>query len=392
MTLALALFAAGACRIETPDKGDLSAAPGAAVRIAVLSERQGPHAAEGQGIVNAALLAAERAGAVRGHPIEVTVHDGGCDPAASLATVAELASDPRLVGIVGPICSAACVAVAGTLDKAAVAMVSPRCTDIAVTRQGYNVVFRTAWTDALEAAATAKLAWEHLKVRKVFVVNDGTVYSRGLRDAFRLFFGKENLAGNEEALIGSEDYGPVIRAITKSRAGMVYYAGFAEDAARFVRQLRAAGVALPVAVPDAAKDAGLFIEAAGGAAEGVYVTEVQLERDERERLFVADYRKRWGAEPPAFAAEAYDATRALIEAIATAGSAGGGRLVADRRDLVDAVKETDLRGATGRLQFLRNGDRAEGAAVRVLRVEGGHFVPDRVIRLDEKRTRSASPP
>lgn len=372
-----------ACGAGIPDKGRIEAGPGEPLRVGVVTELSGPLAAEGQGIAQGARLAAEQFRSVRGHAVAIELVDGGCDAGEAEAAVTPLLPDPQVVGVVGPVCSPGCLAAAAVLHTPAVAMVTPRCTDIAVTHQGYGNVFRTAWTDAAEAVGAVEFATDHLRVRRVFLISDGTVYGRNMRDVFKLFFGKSKLAGNEQVLTGTEDYGPVVRAIEKSSAGMVYYAGFAEDAARFVAQLRAAGVTLPVMAPDAVKDEQAFIAAAGGAAEGVYVSEAVPERGRTYDAFAAAYRRQFGADPGPYAGEGYDAMMVLLRAVERTARRRGDRLVVDRRALFASLVQTDLRGATGRIRFRLNGDRIEGVAVRVLRVRDGRFVEDAVIHFDD---------
>jgi branched-chain amino acid transport system substrate-binding protein len=371
-----------ACGGRLPDKGRIVAAQGEPLVLGVAASLSGPLKEEGKGIVNAARLAVERHGAVRGHPVEIAVVDDQCDADATESVVGRLVATPRFVGLVGPSCSAGCVAAERVLDEQALVMVTPRCTDISVTRQGFEGVFRTSRTDAVEVVVGADFASNHLGATRVFIVHDGTAYGRGVRDIFRLVFGKDNLAGNEEAVTGSEDYGPVVRAIKKSSARMVYYAGFAEDAARFVRQLREAGVQLPVMAPDAVKNVGSFVAAAGAAGEGVYITEAEADPGPGYGEFAAGYRARFGSDPTPWAAEAYDAAVIVLRAVERTGRLTDGRLSIDRRALREAVPRTDLSGASGRIRYRSNGDRKEGAVVRVYRVTGGRFVEQAAIRPD----------
>jgi branched-chain amino acid transport system substrate-binding protein len=366
-----------------PEKGRVEAGPGESLTLGIAAALSGPLIPEGQGIANAVTLAVEQHGPLDGHPIALETVDDGCDAAMSEAAATRLAALPRIIGVVGPTCSAGCVAAESPLDRRAVTMVSPRCTDIAVTRQGYEGVFRTAWTDAYDAVATSKFAQKTLDVSRVFMVNDGTIYARNLRDVFKLFFGKDNLAGNEEALTGSDDYGPVVRAIRKSTAGMVYYAGFPEDAVRFIHQLRAANITLPVVLPDAMLEDPVFASSLADVPGDVYVTRYVQQRGDNYDTFAGAYRRRFGAEPATYAAEAYDAALALLDAAGRIAHNDGGHLTLDHRAMWDAMRRTDIRdGAAGRIRFRINGDRLEDAMVRVLRVRDGALVEATSIKLD----------
>ena len=381
LTLLVGVLVCGCARL--PETGAVEVGGDESLYVGVATELTGPLAREGRSIANGAVLAAERFGSAYGHRVEVDVADGGCETQEAEETVSRFLQAPRLVGVIGPVCSAGCVAAVGVLKRPDVPMVTPRCTDIAVTRQGYGGVFRTVWSDGAEAAGASEFAKDHLRIRRAFVVNDGTVYARGMREAFKAFFGKGRLVGNYEALTGSEDYGPVIRSIQKSNAGMVYYAGFADDAARFVSQLRAAGVTLPVFVPDAVKDEQAFVAAAGETAEGVYVTEVVPETGRSYADFARAYYERWGEPPGPYAAEGYDAMMVLLQAVEETARQRRGRLRIDRSDLIGSLARTDIKGVSGRIRYRPGGDRIDGASVRVLQVRGGRFVEQKVIEFDD---------
>jgi branched-chain amino acid transport system substrate-binding protein len=364
---------------ELPDKGHAQARPGEPLVLGVAAALSGPLAAEGEAIVNGARLATERFGAIRGHPVQVEVVDDGCAAAQSEAAAMQLSGDPRLIGIVGPSCSPGCVAAARALDQPSIVLITPRCTDIAVTRQGFGHIFRTSRTDALELVAAAEFLDQRLKVRRVFLVHDGTLYGRNLRDVFKLIWGKDNLAGNVEALTGTEDYGPVVRSIRNSNAGAVYYAGFAEDAVRFIAQLRAVGVQLPVVGPDTLKIDGGIAHAGTPAVEGVYMTEAEPLKGRGSDEFLAAYRARYGNDPGPSAAEAYDAALVLLTAARRVARAAGDTVLLDRRDLLAAVAKTDLDGISGRVRFRENGDRRNSVLVRIYRVEHGRYTEQAVL-------------
>jgi branched-chain amino acid transport system substrate-binding protein len=379
---AILAVALSGCAAELPDKGRIELPAGQPVRVGVVTELDGPLAGEGAAIANSVMLAAAEIGTLRGRPLEVVLRGGGCDPAQAASTVDDLARDPLLLGIIGPICSPACVAAIGAVDQRAVALISPRCTDVAVTRQAYGGIFRTVWNDGAHAIGAVEFVDDELDLDRAFIVHDGTIYGRNMRDLFKQFFGKDRLAGTEEALVGSEDYGPAVRAIAKSSAQIVFYAGFAEDAARFMTQLRAAGVTIPVIAPDTLRNEA-FVTLAGDAAEGTYVVEAIAERAPRYAEFAAAYRSRFGTEPGPYAGEAYDALYVLVEAADAAARRRGERLVIDRRDFLREIVTTDMKGVTGRIRFRLIGDRIEGVSVRVLRVERGRFVEQQIIEFED---------
>lgn len=372
-----------------PDKGRIEAGPGEPLRIGVMTVTDGPLADEGQGVVNAARLAVEQQGAVAGHPVTVEVTGGGADAREAETAASRLAAMRGMVGVVGPLSSPACVMAENVFEGAYVAMVTPRCSAVAVTRQGYGGVFRTGRTDAIEAVAAAKFARTALNADRVFLVNDGTVYGRTMRDVLKLF-GKVDIAGNVEAQAGSADEAKALRRLKASSAEAVFYAGAPDAVAGFVRALRAAGLTLPLLTGAAAADAASLISTSTEPDVNVYVAQAAPD-GEADAGFVAAYQARFGAPPPPSAAEAYDAATVLLRAAVEQARGQDGRpLALDRRAYLTAVAKTDLTGVSGRIRFHPNGDRRDSGVVRLLRVEGGQVALQAVIQpSDDSEQRSA---
>ena len=369
VTLITVLVLVSACAAPLPERGKVTIEGQERFVVAVVTARALP-GGEGEGVVRAARMAMEDEAGRLGVPLELTEVDDNCDPARAAALAEELAQQPRLIGIVGPLCSGSCVAVQNRLVRRAIPLVTPRCTDVAVTRQGSDAVFRTGWTDAYDAVAASRYAKRRLKAERVFLVHEATIYGRGLRDVFKLFFGKDNLAGVEELPSDADDYGPAVRAIRKSDAEAVYFAGFTDNAVGLAQQLRAAGVTLPLLLPDAAGGPDLT-EAAAGLDGTILVTEVEPATERSPGVFSGRYQQRFGTEPPPYAAEAYDAMLSLLTATSKAWSKDGNRREVDRRALIDRMHRVDAWGVTGRIRFRLNGDRLEETAVRVWQISGG---------------------
>jgi branched-chain amino acid transport system substrate-binding protein len=86
------------------------------------------------------------------------------------------------------------------------------------------------------------------------------------------------------------------------------------------------------------------------------------------RHFVTEFRRRFGMEPSALAAQAYDSVGIFLEAIKLAGTL-------DRRAVRDAVNRIVYPGITGRTTFDAQGDADKVFQMVVIR--DGNFVPFR---------------
>jgi len=130
--------------------------------------------------------------------------------------------------------------------------------------------------------------------------------------------------------------------------------------------LRAAGYRGYLAGPGPL-DSPAFVAAAGAAADGVLVADYRAGADGRvaAERFAAEYRRRFGVEPDASAAAAYDAARVLIETLRRAGKDAAYQLFPPGQPVA---------GVTGEIGFDASGNRT--GAPQVLISREGRFVPN----------------
>jgi branched-chain amino acid transport system substrate-binding protein len=121
-----------------------------------------------------------------------------------------------------------------------------------------------------------------------------------------------------------------------------------------------------------------FLEAAGDAAEGMYVSGPDLGfGNQIYDDFLAAYQEKYGTEPTApFHAHAFDATNMILDAIeAVAVEGSDGTLLIGRQALRDALFATSgMAGITGTITCDEYGDCAD-PKIAVSQVQGADFVP-----------------
>lgn len=377
LTLAVALIAA--CGEDEPLGPRVSLERGEPVRIGVAVPQTGPRAGLGEPIVRAVQLALEGI-TVGGRNVALVVVDTACTREGGLEAARSLI-ERRVVAVVGPACSSAVAAAQPVFEAAGVPHISPSATAIALTRppgrEPYATFSRVTYSDAAEGGALAQLARERFGATNAYVVAVEGAYGEVLRDEFVGGFGSELIATASFAT-GTTDFTSTVRRIVESAPDVVLFAGLFEEAAAFVEALRAAGVTAPVLAPDGVRTTR-FVDLAGTAAEGTIVA-VPAPRREGEALevFTAGMDERFGegAAEAAFAVEAYDAARVLIEALRSTATPLDGDLVIDLEALAVAVRAVVIEGAGGRVAFDGRGENiGEGTPVTFQIVEGGLFMP-----------------
>lgn len=376
LALALALLLAACGETTTEPFGTLSVPAGEPLVIGLSLDQHGARAGDARTIERAVRLAVEQFEQDRALPLRIEIRDDGCDPRRAYAVAEEFATVPGIAGVIGPMCSGACVEAARAYDEAKLLMLTPSCTGHTVVNQGLETVYRVAWSGDLGPVYGARYAAGELKARRVYAVNDYTFYGKTQRDAFKTQL--EDRGGDliaDEILDGAEwDFTSLVADIKAARPDLIFYGGYLPAGRFLIQQLRYAGVTAPVMVGDALRDAAGFIGTADGAAEGVYVLDAEPLHGKNWDAFARAYRERWDEEPGAFGGQGYDAARVLLRALEKTVQRDGRGYRVDREKLRDKVGRTDMQGATGRVRFFPNGERVAGGVPVVLQVENGVFV------------------
>ncbi|UGQ10113.1 branched-chain amino acid ABC transporter substrate-binding protein [Yinghuangia sp. ASG 101] len=284
-----------------------------------------------------------------------------------------LIDDGDVVAVVGPVGSASVRASGRLYAEAGLAAVSPSATSPGLTDpgNGFTSLLRAVPSDAVQGAGIASYYAGALGLRSVVVVDDATEYGAGLADAVEAGLGRAGVGVVAvSAPKGSGDFGPALAAVRGSGAEGLVYAGDAEDAALFARDLRQAGVTVPVIAGDRVKEAR-FVEAAGDAAENWLVACpcADLAADAAARAFVAEHTAKFKTEPGAYAAEAYDVANMVIEEIGRLDAAGA-RVT--REAVLSGLRKGSYRGLARSYAFGAGGEFA-GEALRLYQVRSGRI-------------------
>ena len=355
-----------------------SPAPTGVVKIGAVAPLTGSIAKMGQEVANSVKLAAEHwnaKGGVLGSRIEVVEGDDQGNPQQGVTVAEKLAADPAILGVVYGITSVTCIPASEVFEKVDLVMVSPGCTNVRVTDRRLKVVNRTCARDDSQAPAGAIFMFEDLKMKKVAVLDDGTAGPRGAADEFEKKAKSLGMAVTRAVIkAGDKDFRAILGTLPKDING-IYASIWAPEAALIAKQRKEVGLNVPMVGPDGQFEPIDYIQAAGGAAEGNYVSFVGP--DVRQIPEAAQYVKDFEAKYGAFASYgplAYEAANIIIDGIRRAGKA-------DRAAVRDAVRNTkDFKGILGvPITFDDKGDVA-GGLIWMYQVKGDKFVQVKVIK------------
>jgi branched-chain amino acid transport system substrate-binding protein len=305
------------------------------------------------------------AGGVRGRPIEIRWTDDGATAHDAIAAAQLLVADRTVLGVIGHMNSDAMLSAARIYDGHLVA-VSPAATSPDIT--GISPwIFRVITSDSVNGATLAHFAVDGLKARQAAVLYENDAYGRGLARAFRARFNGTISLSTPIDGNATKGYEPYVTTLARLHPDVVFVAGLTASGTAILREAKRQHLTAAFI----GGDGWTGINADTADAEDVYVATPFVNSDARAdvRRFVTAFEARYHTMPEEDAALAYDATRMLAAAIATAGP--------ERRAVRDYLHALDAShayvGVTGAYHFLRTGDPADHPFV-IARVHRGALV------------------
>jgi branched-chain amino acid transport system substrate-binding protein len=303
--------------------------------------------------------------------IELVEFDTEGEPSKAAPVANQIAANQDFVGVIGGAFSGETRQTKKTYDEAGVTMVSASATATDLTTKDQAKVFhRVVGYDEVQGAAVSRYVKNVLKATKAFVVDDSTTYGGPLADKVKADLGSA-VASFDKVQEKQTDFAATVSKIRTTAPDVVVYAGYANEAGPFLKQLRSAGVTAKFVGTDGLYGAD-FPAAAGPQAEGAIVTCPCLPAEKAKGSFAADFEKKFGTAPGAYAAEGFDAMNVFLDALKAGKST--------RKDVLDFVNSYDKAGITKTIKFDSKGDVAESnVVIWTYVIKGGKLVADQEI-------------
>jgi branched-chain amino acid transport system substrate-binding protein len=374
--LLVAVLLLAACGQAAPLAPDAASAATAGARnVAVVAPLSGGAAAAGQQQLNFARLAVEDFNRERGSDYGLVEADTGLDPNRAQVVARRLVSDPSVYAIVGPSVSQEVSAVAPVTAPEHLAMVSPSATHPSLTDRGPRNFFRVVPRDDEQGATDARFIADALRARRVWIVDDGSGYSKGLADEIHQALRTLGIAVNRESISQRDaDFSALVTRLQADAPDVVFIPWqLPAQGALLARQMADQGISTRVMGGDGLFGADEFIQAAAGATEGAYASffAPDVTAVPSARPVVEAYRARYGEVHP-FGAPAYAATMVALEAIERASARGPLSRNAVRLEIARTNQPTSVLGTP--IAFDAKGDVLQ-ATFHLYQVRDGRFVP-----------------
>lgn len=187
---------------------------------------------------------------------------GSPDKAPALAT--QIVNDDSIFGLVGPGFSGESLATGKTFFEAGLPSISPSATNVTITQQGWTTWHRVIGNDDAQGAADAKYLTGTVGAKKIYVIDDGQDYSKGLAGKVKSELGSAAVA-SDQISVGQTDMSAVVTKVKAAGADAVFYGGYYTEAGLLAKQLRQGGFTGKFMSGDGAEDPN-FVKVAGAQA------------------------------------------------------------------------------------------------------------------------------
>jgi branched-chain amino acid transport system substrate-binding protein len=293
--------------------------------------------------------------------------EGSGEKAAPVAT--QWAADAAMIGVIGGHFSGETAATIPTFEGAGLPMVSPSATRTDLTTLGPKKMFhRVVGNDASQGPAAGRYIKNVLNSTKTYVVDDGSSYGAALADEVKKI---ATVVGSDKVQEKQVNFDATVQKIKTAGADVVFYGGYTNEAAPFLKQLRQAGVTAKFVGGDGINDSAFPTGAGATESEGALIT-CPCIPPPPSGTFRTDFEAEYGSAPGVYAAEGYDAATVLLDAVKD-----GKRT---RADVLAFVNAYNKQGVSKSIKFDASGEVDPSVVVIwMYKVEGGKIVPDQEI-------------
>ncbi len=302
----------------------------------------------------------------------IAANNGAWDATAEANNATQVVNDADAMAYIATYNSGAALASIPITNEAGLAQISPANTAVQLTKEnpaneeGYPEVLyptgkrnymRVVPADDLQGGASANFAFGGLGAQTAYVLHDNQTYGEGLATVFQSTY--ESLGGEILGFEAFQPEAPEYQALATKIANLapavVYISAIVNlNASKLLQDLRDLMAPEDTAImgPDGLINQA-FIDGAGDASEGMYLTFGGLPANELEGVGAEWYtqiKEIVGHEPDAYAVYSFECAVCVLQAIDRVG-------VNDRTAILDAMFATEgFRGLIGTWSFTETGD------------------------------------
>ena len=362
------------------------------LKIAVAGPFTGGGAAFGEMVRRGAELKAQEinaAGGINGMKLTLVFGDDvGTERQARLVAT-RFATDKHVLAVVGHFNSTCSLAAKPIYQRVGLVAMSPGSTNVTVV-EGSDWMFRNIYSDNFQGQFIAKYIQNVLtEFQSIAILFDEDSYGHEVRNGFIKAAMRNNLniVAEEAYTRDNTDFRPQLARIKLNDPDLVCIFGLYIEAGLIVKQARDTGITAQFFGADGV-DSPDFLDIAGAAAEGTYVTvPFTFGAGGEQATQVSEaFETKFGIFPDTWVALTYDAIGMVSEAIQT--TYNKSTSLADNRKFIrDYLASLDApakgyNGITGLTYFDKNGDCIKPVHIKI--VKNGKFMvaPQQMLHIE----------
>jgi len=358
---------------ESSSKTTSSTGGAKVFKLGVVSPLTGSGATSGAIQANAVKMAVDeinKAGGINGVlPIELYSEDDEGSPVKSVTVTQKLVNQDGIHAMIGALNSSCTLANMKVTQEAKIPQITPSSSNITITQQGNEYIFRMTATDATHAKTLLLYAKEAFNAKTAAMIYESSDFGMG---AFKIVsdlvadYGIEIII-NEVYNSGESDFSVQLTKIKEANPDVIILWGYYTEAALICRQMKQYNIDIPII--GTGYNSPALIELGGDAVNGLIFTTaftaanpapVVQEFDKKyTELFQSGYDQN--------APQSYDAVYVIADAVT--------RCMNDGKDwsngeiLRDYIASTEYNGVTGLTKFDASGEMIK--TLLVVRIEDG---------------------
>lgn len=342
-----------------------------AIRVIVAGPMTGDNSEYGIGFANAADLMAEKwnsEGGIDGKTVVVEKYDDKNSPEEAVTVANRIVSDGNIPVVIGHFASGVSMAAAPLYEENQIIEISPSASHPDYSGIG-DYIFRNNTVIHSEALASVDIAVNDLgksNIGIISIMTDWGVSTAGIvKEIVESDFPEATVVAHEEVIESSDDYRPAISKLNDAGADVVITVGMYNLVAPVARQYKEINPDIEIVGFSNAYSQQL-LELGGEYVEGVAFPVIFFSQSDDPKVaeFVESYKDKYGSEPSALTAQAYDSVGIFLTAVQNVG-------YGDTAAIRDEIARLEYDGVTGFTKFDENGD-VDKSFTRVV-VRDGQF-------------------
>lgn len=283
---------------------------------------------KGENGAKLAIKEVNAAGGVLGKQIEYVGADNKSEAGESTGATTKLATQDKVVGIIGPMTSGNTLAAIPVVTEYKIPLVTPTGTNTTLTVKEDGTlnpwIFRACFIDPFQGEVAANFAIDTLGTSKAaLIIDQKGDYAKGLAQSFKDTFeaaGKQVVASEQYVAGQDTDFRAILTNIKAKNPDIIFIPGYYNEVGMIIKQARDLKIDVAILGGDG-WGTGPIVDIAGKESmNNTYYVDHVAADDPALAGFAAAFKAEYNQEADSFAALGYDAAKLLIAAIAKAGS------------------------------------------------------------------------